>query len=210
MLILLIQTSTYLLFGGYFFILILFTTLVLSSVRSASFNSMKRLRLSQCSHLNRRTGTESKCSRHAIFYRKHYNFNVWLNVFIRNRDWSILFLHFLSLYLGRSFLSCKFSTLLSVKVSTLHFVLKSLHNPLLWVALHAHYIKYIINSNTGKLKSSPIGNIIDSNDTWAFCCLLYLKIDFNIPWYVFSVKGLASSNSGIFMFLSNWVGEKSI
>ena len=60
LLILIILISTYLLFGRYSCILILFTTLVLGSVRSASCSSMKRLKLSRCPHLNERTGTESK------------------------------------------------------------------------------------------------------------------------------------------------------
>ena len=60
MLILIIQTSTYLLFSGYSCLLIVFTTLVLGGERSASCSWMKRLKLSRYPHLNERTGTESK------------------------------------------------------------------------------------------------------------------------------------------------------
>ena len=60
LLILIILISTYRLFGGYFCILILFTTLVLGSVSSASCSLMKRLKLSRYPHLNKRTVTESK------------------------------------------------------------------------------------------------------------------------------------------------------
>ena len=60
LLIFIIQISTYLLFVGYSCILVLFTTLVLGSVRSASHSSMKRLRLSRCLRLNERTRIKSK------------------------------------------------------------------------------------------------------------------------------------------------------
>ena len=59
-LLILILISTYLLFGGYYCISILLTTLVLGSVHSASYSSMKRLKFSRCPDLNERTVTESK------------------------------------------------------------------------------------------------------------------------------------------------------
>ena len=62
-----------------------------------------------------------------------------------------------------------------------------------WVAVRVlrvfYFSKYIINTDTWKLEKSPIGEIIDSNDTCILGFLLNLKIVFNIRWDVFSAKG---------------------
>ena len=65
-----------------------------------------------------------------------------------------------------------------------------------------YFLKYVINFNTRKLKRSPGGDIVDSNDTWILGCLLYLKIAFNIRWDIFSAKVLTFSNSSIFKILT--------
>ena len=82
-------------------------------------------------------------------------------------------------------------------------------NVLLWVALRVwilfYFLKYLINTNTWKLKRSLIGDIIDSNDTWILGCLLNLKIVFNIRWDVFS-KWVCLFNLWDLQIF-NWVGE---
>ena len=49
-------------------------TSVLGSIRSASCSSMKRLYLSRCTHLNYRTGTESKNSYDNLFFKLKYKY----------------------------------------------------------------------------------------------------------------------------------------
>ena len=64
------------------------------------------------------------------------------------------------------------------------------------------FFKYIIKTNTWKLKRSPIGDMIDSNGTWILGW--YILESFNIRGDIFSAKGLTSSNCGIFKFLTGW------
>ena len=72
-----------------------------------------------------------------------------------------------------------------------------------------YFLKYIINTNTWKLKRSPIGDIIDHNDICILGCLLYLKITFNIKWDISFSKCVDLFKIWDLQVLS-WVGEKSI